>query len=699
MDVRDGCHRIGVTMIFGALAALQAVGQEAGEKLQKSPETSEKPRELETMVVSASRSETLVFDAPTSVTVLNRKDIEASPFERVEDIVRNVPGVHNFRHYGLQRNGIVSPLSMRGAGKNKVLLMVDGVPQNDNFNNAISWVAWGHIPKEAIERIEVVRGPTSALYGSEGLGGVINIITKTPKSERETSVRAEGGTADTYSGHAFHSQKFGNLGLLAVGGYEETDGFYMVNDPAAHEIKRHREAGKVFGKLTYDAAPSTDVSLAALVYDHETGKGRKNFYDELLLDQYWLNVNHRGDSLDLKGLLYLNRADKKAYQDTAKDGYASLLRIEEMPALTWGADLQGTLALGSSGSLTLGGAYKSVAWDFDDEYEGSARDAGAEGRQQFVSPFANLDVSVFEDRLILNVGARYDWFETSDGAAWDNQGSAGKPAYDDEYDAKDDGSFSPKVGLAWHPDDKTTLRASAGKGFRAPSLFELYKVHVRQGGAYYREANPDLDPEEIWSFDLGAERFLTEQLWGRVSVYRSFAKDYIGDRLTGTALFAGGTKTRYEYELDNISEVDIYGIETELRWSPREELTLFGNYTYNISEVKEDENNPALEGNYLEHDPRHKIHAGVLYRNPRLVDLSLTANYYGDIYFDGENTLYESGYATVDLGMSRTFKNDITAYVNIENLFDEEYAMFRKTSASDTIAPGTIVAAGLKWKF
>ena len=109
----------------------------------------------------------------------------ASPFDRVEDIVRSVPGMYNFRHFALQTNGIVSPLKMRGVGSNRILILVDGVPQNDNFNNSIAWVAWGHIPKETIERIEIVRGPTSALYGSEGLGGVIHIINQKTQS-RET---------------------------------------------------------------------------------------------------------------------------------------------------------------------------------------------------------------------------------------------------------------------------------------------------------------------------------------------------------------------------------------------------------------------------------------------------------------------------------------------------------------------------------
>ncbi|MFO7972948.1 MAG: TonB-dependent receptor plug domain-containing protein, partial [Desulfobacterales bacterium] len=152
---------------------------------------------LDAIVVSATRTGIPVFDAPQSVTVITGEEIMGSPFERVEDIVRSVPGIYNFRHYSLQTNGIVSPLKMRGVGSNRILVLVDGVPQNDNFNNAIAWVAWGHIPKETIERIETVRGPTSTLYGSEGLGGVIHIITKEPKVERKTSIRGEAGTADT----------------------------------------------------------------------------------------------------------------------------------------------------------------------------------------------------------------------------------------------------------------------------------------------------------------------------------------------------------------------------------------------------------------------------------------------------------------------------------------------------------------------
>ena len=588
---------------------------------------------------------------------------------------------------------------MRGVGKNRVLLLVDGVPQNDNFNNAIAWVAWGHIPKEVIERIEIVRGPTSALYGSEGMGGVIHIITGKPATRRQTSVQGEAGTADTYRGSFSHSRKIrDNLGFLFAGGYEESDGFYMLDKREPYDTRRYRDAGKVFGKIVYELDDYSNVAVSALYYDHETGKGRKFFYDELQLDQYWINYARHTDGLSVKGLVYLNRADKTAYQDTAGDNYSSLFREEKMPSTyTWGADLQGTIPLQQWATFTLGAAFKDVRWKYDEDFTTLARDAGAEGEQRFISPFASLFCRFFGEKLITTIGARYDWLETSDGTNWDTNPEGGIPAYDNMYGTEREKNFSPKIGIAFHPDQKTTLRASAGKGFRAPSLFELYKVHVRQGGRYYRAANPDLDPEEIWSYDIGTERLLTDTLLGKVTFFQSFAKDYIGDRLINSYIKNG--KTYNEYILDNLSEVDIYGIQAELEWLPREDVSFFANYAYTVSKVEEDKNNRSLEGNYLPNDPRHNLHAGIRYVNPRIMNVTVLANYYADIYFDNENTLKNSDYWTVDVAFSRTFFKTWTLFINAENVFDEDYPIFLSTSGGDTIAPGAIYTVGVKASF
>ena len=428
--------------------------------------------EIDEVSVSISRSRLQSKDIPQSVSVINAEEIAVSPHNNVEDIIRSIAGVHNFRHAGLHTNGIVSPIDMRGVGKNRVLILVDGVPQNDNFNNAIAWVAWGHIPKEAIERIEILRGPSSSLYGSEGLGGVINIITKKPDKKRATSVQAKVGNASTFGGNAFYSQQINNFGFLLSGGYEDTEGFYMVEDPKEHEIKRWRKKGQVFGKLFYDFSNKSKLEFSGLFFDQDAGQGREYFHQELMLNQYNLKYSHLFNDFRFKSTVYLNMADKTAFQDNANDNFTSLNREEKFKNMySTGADAEVTFFKWKAMDISLGSTYKNINFDYNVDYTGSDRDAGALGKQQHISPFLFTDIKLFDNSLFFNVGFRYDYIQTSGAKNWDTEASAGKPAYDTVYRATEAGSFSPKFGIAWHPDSKTTIRASAGKGFKMPSLF------------------------------------------------------------------------------------------------------------------------------------------------------------------------------------------------------------------------------------
>ena len=676
-----------------SLLTINGLGQETTEDTVKTID-------LDEVTVSAMRSQLQTEDISQSISVIKAEDIALSPYENIEDIVRDIPGLHNFRHSGMHQNGIVSPIIMRGVGKNKVLVLVDGVPQNDNFNNSIAWVAWGHIPKEAVERIEILRGPSSALYGSEGLGGVINIVTKKPDENRSTHVQAKAGNASTFGGNAFHSQSINNFGFLLSGGYEDTDGFYMVEDPEDYEIKRWRKKGKLFGKLQYDFSSRSKLGLSALYFNQDAGQGREFFSQELQLNQYTLDYSHLFDDFKLKSIAFLNQANKTALQDNAADNFTSLNRKEQFKNIyNTGLDIQGTYFKWESLDITLGSSYKYIHLNYDVDYVDSERDAGALGNQQHISPFLLADLNLLENSLFFNLGLRYDYIQTSDASNWDTKASAGKPAYDNNYDITENYSFSPKFGVTWHPDSKSTMRASVGKGFRMPSLFELYKVHVRRGGAYYRVANPELQPENIVSWDLEVERNLLENLFAKVSFYQSSANEYIGDRLINTATFAGGDKTRYEYKLDNISEVKIHGLEFETKWNPIKYTSIRGNYTYNISEIVKDEENQSLQGNYLPNNPRHSGHINVIYRNPEIINASLGINGFAKIFYDNENTLEKDSYYTIDLSLSRQLINRFTVFVNAENILNNEYPIFLARSKSNTMAPGIIITGGIKVEF
>jgi iron complex outermembrane receptor protein len=643
---------------------------------------------LETVVISATRSEIPVFDASQSVTVLTEEEIMDSPFERIEDILRFSAGIENHSHYGNQTGGVSSHLSMRGVGRNRILMLLDGVPLNDNFNNSIAWVAWGLIPKESIARIEIVRGPSSALYGSEGLGGVINIITKKPAVDPQASLKVLAGSGDTYNISGLYSQQITpHFSFLLSGGYEDSDGFYMVDPEEDYTITRYRQVAKLFGKALYNPTERTEISLSMLYYDHEMGKGREFFYDELLLDQYRLGISHRGQASDWTGLLYLNRADKTAYQDNANDQYTSLDREEMFPEnYNWGFELQNTRPLFDAAKLTGGLAYKKVSMDYDETYMRSNRKVAASGSQDGLSPFFNVEAKFLEDQLIVTAGGRYDWIRNTDGKGWDTK-PPGIAPYNESYEEETWGNFSPKIGLVYHPDQMTAFRTSVGTGFRAPSLFELYKVHVRSGGRSLRYANPYLDPEKILTWDAGLERLFCDTYWVRLGVYRSWASDYIGSR---TLKVYQKNEQRYtESMLDNISEMDIYGLESELEWYMTEHLSSFLRYTYTLSEITKDAEDHSLEGKYLPGDARHKVRAGINYRNPEYVNASLFLRHNRKEYLDSLNTEYAPEYFSLDLSLSKKIYNRYTLRLDIENLTNDE----------DVVKEGIIYTASLQFEF
>lgn len=461
----------------------------------------------------------------------------------------------------------------------------------------------------------------------------------------------------------------------------------MVNPEEDYTITRYRQVGKLFGKAHYNPTDRTEISLSMVYYDHEMGKGREFFYDELQLDQYRLGFSHQGKASEWTGLVYLNRADKIAYQDNANDKYISLDRKEMFPEnYNFGIELQNTRDLSSTVKVTGGLAYKKVSMDYDEDYTTSTRDVAASGSQDGLSPFLNLEAKFLEDQLIITAGGRYDWIRNSDGQGWDTRPPSLAP-YNESYEEETWGNFSPKVGLVYHPDQMTALRTSVGTGFRAPSLFELYKVHVRSGGRYLRYANPHLDPEKIVTWDAGAERLFNDKYWVRLGVYRSWASDYIGSR---TLKVYEKNEQRYtESMLDNISEMDIYGLESEVEWYMTEYLSSFFRYAYNISEIVNDKENNSLEGKYLPGDAQHKFRAGINYRNPASLNASLFLWHNRKEYIDSLNTEYAPEYFSLDLSLSKKFYDRYMLRMDIENLTNNE----------DVVKEGIIYTVSLGFQF
>ena len=622
---------------------------------------------LDDVVVSASRSEMPAFDTPQSVTVISDEEIMASPFDRVEDILRDVVGYVNHSHYGQQTGGVSSHFSIRGVGRNRTLLMVDGVPLNDNFSNTITWISWGLFPKEIIDRIEIVRGPTSAAYGSEGLGGVIHIITKKPSEKRETSAAFTYGSGETRKESALHSQKMDEFGFLLSGSYEDADGLYMADPEDVDEetmIRRYRHIKKIYGKATYDLGDKTDIDFSGIYYDQEMGKGKENFGDEALIDQYRLGITRRGVKSDWSGLVFLNQAYKTAFIQSS----GILIRKEKFPRnRTYGAGLQNTTRLSESFIITSGIDYKRITMDYEEHYvDDPARDSQASGRQVSFAPFVDTTAYFLGDKLVFNAGLRYTNIKNYDGRSIDSD-----PPNTDPFDIKHEtdtwDNFSPKAGVVFHPDNKTALRASFGQGFKAPSLFDLYKCHSRSTWSITL-ANPELGPEKITTWDVGVERHFFNRVLASIGYYNSRATDYIDTRIVDQ--YPRGSRTYTERIKDNLNKVDIQGAEAEIKYDFGHGLSSRLGYAYTLAKVAEDQTNASLKGKYLTTYYRHKYKAGLTYRNPSLINGSLSFRYNAHKYEDELNTETAPDYMNMDLSLWKKI-NKVTLRLNVENLTNE----------------------------
>lgn len=656
------------------------------EKAPTEEEISEEPAEvlgLEEIVVTATRTEVEIADVPASVTVIGRQEVEASPVQRVDDILRMVTGLDVDFHYGMHTIASARPVNFRGTGGygQRTLVLIDGVLQNNPLNN---WVEWSVIPKEVIERIEIVRGPASALYGSSAMGGVINIITRKPTEPRVTSFEQTFGSMGTWSSRLTQEGKTGRWTYLVTGRHEETDGYIASKPKMAWDIKRYREEDRMFGKLTYDIDESSAVDLAFSHYFADKGLGRKFFYGSSTNNKGWISWVKAGEKVDWKAHVSVNHIRWSSFHDQAPP-FNFLYHHEVMPMLGLEGGVQSSIELSDRNKLTLGVDCAHNSFKRDDEFYTVARSAGARGKQHVLSPFVNAESRFADERLVVNLGGRYDWIEGYDGENYDTN-PVPHPPYANDFPTEKWSQFSPRLGLAYHLGESTTLKSSIGGGFRAPSLYELYVTDLR--GPLYLECNPQLDPEKITSFDLGIEHLLLEKVWSKLTLYQSHAKDFIGFN----------TITPTHWQSDNITKVRMRGIEAELDWRVSGEWSCFASYTSNESEIREYVTDPTVEGNYLPYTPRNKYGLGLSYANPELFDLTATYNYHTKRYADNQNTTELESYPMFNLSLARQMGKYCKLGLNVENLLDEEYTLY-KGIAQDTVAPGRVVSASLTVTF
>lgn len=657
-------------VIFGLIFALPCLAiaeeEKEGEVIK-----------LEEIVVTATRTERKIKDVPATVTVITREEIEKSSARSAFDLLRTVPGVCIEDSYGIGMQGRVSLRGFNPFGSKYVLVLVDGIPVNEGDDGDVSWC--GSVPPpEDIERIEVVKGPTSALYGGNAMGGVINIITKSGPLEPETKIASSFGSDAAMKGEVSTGGTIGNLSYRFGATYLEGNGW---RDHSDHDKKNF------FAKISVAPDEQSDLTFnlfySDLFYELAGGLTEAEYeadprqsvrpYDSIDIQAFRLSSTYQRNIDKYNEAKVSVWAFRKKYDD-----YMDFWGVKEYISdiSTLGVEVQHNLKynfLGKPNSLLLGVNLKGDEIDYQKfkAPKGIRGDIEDNNNTKGVSYalFIQDEFTVF-DPLTITLGARYDKIEYD---------------YTDYLDGTKSGDKSfdrvtPKFGIVYRISDVLSVFGNVGQAFKAPTCSHLF------ASSY---ANPELNPELATNYEIGLNARLLERLSFKISGYWMDVEDEI------ITIYLGGGK--YEYE--NAGETRRKGVESELDLEILKGLTAFVSLNYQEAEFTDyTDKKGTYDGNKVPHAPDWRISSGIRYHHPVGLTYNLGMNWVDDQYSDKNNTYEIPSYTVWNTRLD--FERDWwSLYFLVNNLFDEEYYENRTSSGKIYPSPERAFMGGVSIKF
>jgi len=598
------------------------------------------------VVVTATRLPTPEIDVADSITVITAADIALKQEQTLPDVLKDAPGLNVVQSGG---PGGQTSVYMRGTNSNHVKVLVDGIDVSDPSSPTETF-DFGQFLTGDIDRVEILRGPQSGLYGSDAIGGVINIITASGEGPPHVTLNAEGGSFDTanesggISGSAgpFHYaasvEHFDSgatpvtpLNLLAPGEARNDDSY---------------ENFTASTKLGYDVTSNFDLGLVArYTNSHLFFTGDDDFFPYSYPDP----IQSQSDDKQyyLRGTGHLSLLDGR-FDQTLGVAYSNLESTDITPnegvslfyGSRWKVDWQGDVKLADTETLVIGAEHQRDAIT----QPLSASISIDSGYAELVSnPFAN-----FND----TISVRYD----------DNSRFGSSFTY----------RIAPTYFVAA---TNTKLEASVGTGFKAPSLSDLFQSFPAFGFV----ANPNLRPEKSIGYDAGFEQYLLDQ---RVQFGATYFYNHITDLITDNAAFTTDV---------NIGRAHTDGVESFVLVKPIRALSLRLDYTYT------DAQDDILHEELLRR-PRNKWNFDARWQATGRLSLDANLVAIGS-WVDGSRDfsvprLLAPGYTTTDVAANYDLTRQLTVYGRVTNLFGENYQ-----DPYGFLRPGRGFYAGVKCRF
>ena len=684
------------TLLFPVLAGLLAL-----------PLAAQTAVRLEPLAVTATRAPQPPADVPFSLVTLPGEALRATPTATLDGALRSVPGFSLFRRSdSLTANPTAQGVSLRGlgpSGASRSLVLLDGVPLTDAFGG---WVLWSQVPRESLERVEIVRGGGATAWGNAALGGVVQLLSEPPGA---TLARGTGTLGDygTRSAELSATVPAGRGKLQVLAEDFSTEGFSLVapEDRGPVDVPAWSRHHWLAARWAQPVGPDAELTVTARTFAESRGNGtpyqanatRLNVVSAVLRAQTsasfgWTATAYAQDEMFSSTFGAVDPT--RTTETPASDQYA-------VPSVALGGAWTGVWS-GAAGARTSAGVdLRDVRGETREHYLYSGgdyqRERRAGGTQDFAGVFA-LHERPLTDTLKATLGARLDGWRDSDGHRREFERASGVASRDEHYTARDDVEFSPSAGLVWQPDAAWRVHAAAQRSFRRPTLNELYRPF--RVGSIITEANPALRTEHATTFEAGAETTRGAFTLG-ATAFRSELTDAVANvtvaRGPGTyplfGTLADGAIGRQKLNLDRAR---VQGVELSAAWRVAPSLTLTAAGLYDDTQVERASVAPALVGKQLAQVPEASATLGATWRAPGGFTVTPRVRWLGRQFEDDENRLPLHAAIVVDLGVDYALTKRATLFLTIENLGDARIETGRATSSLVNTGTPRLMLGGVR---
>lgn len=651
------------------------------------------------VLVTANRTETLLGETPASIATISNEKLKSSASPAVDDALRQSVGFSLFRRSNSRNaNPTTQGTSLRGinaSGASRSLVLFDSIPVNDPFGG---WVVWSRVPGIAVERLEALRGGASSLYGSDSLGGTINIIPRRISDSEEIRVSAEafGGTQNTFSGSTFIGLKREDWSAEIFASNFQSKGYKIIDEAVRGSVDDFANSHNtnLSAKITRSFYSSARVYFKTSYFGEARNNGtpvQKNrthfrqfaFGGDIDLGDF--GIMSPGSKFALNFFGGTQVFDQKFSAVAGSRNSENLVRLQRVPSQNFGVSSQFSTVFRNQ-TLLFGFESNNVRGSSNEIgfFGGNATSTiGSGGRERTYGLYFQ-DFAKIGGKLILVGSMRFDSWKNSRALSSSLRFST-NVVTTNAFPDRSENAFSPSGSMLFRASEAVSLYFNASRSFRAPTLNELYRGF--RVGSIITDPNENLVAEKANNFETGIS-YGKQNFYIRGNFYWTQVSDAVANVTVNT------TPTLIFRQRQNAGKTRVRGFEIEAETHIRDFNFSLG-YLLADAEFVDFPSNRAVEGLRIPQVPLHQFTFQTRYAGSDGWSFSLQGRAASEQFDNDLNTLSLERYFQMDAYAAKRFKQRWQIFVGVENLFNSRYSIGR--TPVRTVSSPINARIGLRW--